>query len=272
MKLPGTRGARIGMRRVASLGLALALCACSARTPSPSPTTVPSRPPSASPSTAQPEELPAAVKPGPYRPQIDRAAFVDEVTNAYFPLPPGARWVYRGSGDARGELDIVTVLHRRVTVMGVSCTVVHDEVREGGKAVEVTDDWYAQDVDGNVWYFGEETAEFHNGTKSTAGSWQAGVRGAKPGILMPGTPLPGIRYHQEFWAGKAEDLGEVIRTGATVSVTAGEYGDVLVTEDTTPLEPRIREHKYYAAGVGLVKEQTTAGGNERFELIRVIGL
>lgn len=203
---------------------------------------------------------------------IDPRRFVDEVTNPYFPLPAGARWVYRGTGDAKGQLDIVTVLARRVTVLGVRCTVVHDEVREGGKATEVTDDWYAQDVDGNVWYFGEDTAEIHNGKKSTGGSWQAGVRGAQPGILMPGKPQVGVRYHQEFYAGEAEDLGTVIRTATTVSVPSGDYDDVLVTEDTTPLEPKIREHKYYAAGIGLVKEDTVAGGSERFELIRVIGL
>ena len=98
------------------------------------------------------------------------------------------------------------------------------------------------------------------------------MHGAQPGILMPGTPQLGIRYHQEFFAGEAVDLGEVMQTGTTVSVKAGDYEDVLVTEDTTPLEPNIREHKYYAAGVGLVKEETVAGGNERYELIRVIGL
>ena len=263
----------MGMRRLTAVALGLgALCACSAPAPSPSTPAQPTELVSASPATAQPVDLPAAVRPGPYRPHIDPANFVAEVTNPYFPLPAGARWVYRGSGEARGQLDIVTVLRKRTNVMGVSCTVVHDEVREGGRAVEVTDDWYAQDVDGNVWYFGEETAEFHNGRKSTAGSWEAGVHGAQPGILMPGTPKVGIRYHQEFLAGEAEDLGEVIQTGTTVSVKAGDYDDVLVTEDTTPLEPTIREHKYYAAGFGLVKEETIAGGNERFELIRVIGL
>ena len=108
-------------------------------------------------------------------------------------------------------------------------------------------------------------------TSASPSGWVC-VRGAQPGILMPGTPQVGVRYHQEFYAGEAEDLGEVLRTGTSVSVPAGDYTHVLVTENTTPLEPKIREHKYYSAGVGLVEEDTVAGGSERFELIRVIGL
>jgi hypothetical protein len=230
-----------------------------------------SLPPSARLPSLEPpsEELPAAVRSGePYAPVIDPADFVTTVDNPYFPLVPGTRWVLRGSGDARGEVDEIEVLSETRTVMGVVCVVVRDVVSEGGEPVEVTDDWYAQDAGGNVWYFGEETAEYENGeVVSTSGSWEAGVDGAQPGIIMPGDPRVGMRYHQEFYAGEAEDQGEIIEIGASARVPVGTYGDVLVTEDWTPLEPDIRERKYYAPGVGLIRERQTTGGSDAFELI-----
>jgi hypothetical protein len=268
----------------------VALAACSPSTPFPSPSTsasgeplptsaaspVASTPVASAPVASTPSGAaaanPAEVKSGAYRPEIDPARFVAQVTNPYFPLPVGARWIYRGSAEAKGERDVVTVLDRTRTVMGVRCTVVRDAVRKGGRAVELTEDWYAQDVDGNVWYFGEETGAFRNGKKHTSGSWEAGVDGAQPGILMPSPPVVGVIYHQEFYPGHAEDRGEVLEVGASVDLPTGTYDDAIVTEDTTPLEPDVRERKYYVRGVGLAKEEELAGGGEVFELVRVTGV
>ena len=240
--------------------LFMALSACA------SPSPVPSTPRSEEPPA---DELPAAVRSGePYVPVIDPAEFIEAVDNPYFPLIPGTRWVLRGSGDAAGEIDEIEVLDQKRTVMGVVCVVVRDTVSEDGELVEVTDDWYAQDADGNVWYFGEETAEYRNGEPvSTAGSWEAGVDGAQPGIIMPGNPQVGMHYHQEFYAGEAEDQGQVVELGAAAQVPVGAYEDVLVTEDWTPLEPDVRERKFYAPGVGLIRERQIAGGGNVFELV-----
>jgi hypothetical protein len=223
------------------------------------------------PSSAPASPFPAAVRSAmPYAPAIDPASFVEVVDNPFFPLLPGTRWVLRGSGDAAGEIDEIEVLSETRTVMGVVCTVVRDVVSEDGEPVEVTDDWYAQDADGNVWYFGEETAEYRDGEPiSTTGSWEAGVDGAQPGIIMPAQPVIGLAYRQEFYAGEAEDMAEVVEIGADVSVPAGSYGGALVTEDWTPLEPDVRERKVYAPGIGLVMERQTLGGGAVFELVEL---
>ena len=221
------------------------------------------------PEAASDRPLPAAVASGvPYEPTIDPAEFVAVVDHPYFPLRPGSRWVLEGSGDAEGEVDVITVLEETRVVMGVECVVVRDEVSQDGEPVEITDDWYAQDRDGNVWYFGEETAEYENGeVVSTGGSWEAGVDGAQPGIIMPGDPVVGVAYRQEFYAGEAEDMAVAVELDERAEVPAGSFDEVLVTEDWTPLEPDVRERKSYAPGVGLVAEQQIAGGDAAFQLV-----
>ncbi len=213
--------------------------------------------------------MPAAVGSGePYAPVIDPASFVEVIDNPYYPLAPGSRWVYEGSGDAQGEVDTVTVLDETRTVMGVVCVVVRDEVTLDGEPVELTDDWFAQDVDGNVWYFGEETAEYEDGeVVGTEGSWEAGVDGAQPGIVMPADPVIGTAYRQEFYAGEAEDMGRVVEEGERLEVPAGSFEDVLVTEDWTPLEPDVLERKFYAPDVGLIAERQVEGGGAAFDLV-----
>ena len=134
--------------------------------------------------------------------------------------------------------------------------------------MEVTEDWYAQDAAGNVWYFGEETAEYEDGEiVSTAGAWEAGVDGAQPGIIMPATPAIGVTYRQEFYAGEAEDVAVAVEVDQSVDVPAGSFDAVLVTEDWTPLEPDSRERKSYAPGVGLVMEEIIEGGTGGFQLV-----
>jgi hypothetical protein len=213
--------------------------------------------------------LPAAVSSdAPYMPEIDPADFTTTVDNPWFPLVPGTRWVLEGSGDAEGELDTIEVLAETRTVMGVECVVVEDVVSLDGEPVEVTKDWYAQDADGNVWYFGEETAEYENGEiVSTSGAWEAGVDGAQPGIIMPARPTLDVAYRQEYYAGEAEDVAKAVETGASAETPYGSFDDVLVTEDWTPLEPDVAEHKFYARDIGLVMERQIRGGSSVFELI-----
>jgi hypothetical protein len=242
------------MQRVLSIGIMAILGACA---------------PGASEMPEELASLPAAyTSDRAYEPAIDPAAFVERVDNSFFPLVPGTRWVLQGGGDAEGEVDTIEVTSETRTVMGVVCTVVHDQVAIDGEPIEITSDWYAQDADGNVWYFGEETAEYENGEiVSTAGSWEAGVDGAMPGIIMPAQPQVGVTYRQEFYAGEAEDLAKAVELGATTEVPFGAYDGVLVTEDWTPLEPDVAERKFYAPGIGLIREETIRGGESRFVLV-----
>ena len=146
---------------------------------------------------------------GAYAPLIDPAEFVDVIDNPYFPLSPGSRWVYEGGSDERAQRIEVEVLAERRDIMGISAVVVHDTAYVDGEIVEDTYDWYAQDRDGNVWYLGEATQAFDGGDVSDAGSWEYGVDGALPGIVMPANPTVGDAYRQEYYPGEAEDMGEV---------------------------------------------------------------
>lgn len=201
---------------------------------------------------------------GNYDVEIDPAAFTSVVDNPYLPKLRGTRWEYR-STDPDGEVELITidVLDEYRIVMGVETIVVHDVVTTAdGELVEDTYDWFAQDGDGNVWYFGEETTSYHDGVASTAGSWEAGVDGALPGIVMPATPqVTGIGYRQEYLAGEAEDMGQVIAGSGNVTVPAGNFDDVIVTRDWTPLEPDTVEEKTYARRVGFVQETKAVGPN-----------
>lgn len=201
-----------------------------------------------------------------YDPQIDPDSFVTGISNAYLPFPVGATWIYTGNS---GESTLVTVTDSVRVVMGVSCTVVHDSVFVNGLIQEATSDWYAQHVDGTVWYFGEFTQEFDETGQviSTEGSWEAGVDGALPGIVMMGEPVVGTEYRQEYYEDEAEDWAKVISLSDSVTVTYGTFPNCLVTEEWTPLEPGFTEHKYYAEGIGMVYAVTIDGGSEAEELV-----
>jgi hypothetical protein len=196
---------------------------------------------------------------------LDADDFVERIDHPYWPMSPGNRWVYREDGQ-RVE---VTVTERTKQILGIDATVVHDVVSEDGELVEDTFDWYGQDEDGNLWYLGEETKEFENGeVKSTAGSWEAGVDGAEAGILLPGEPEIGQRYRQEYYEGEAEDNGEILSVDEKVEVPFGSFDEVLMTKDTTPLEPDVLEHKFYAKDVGPVLVLKLSGDSGREELVR----
>lgn len=219
---------------------------------------------------SQASPLPAALRTGtPYEPHVDPARFVDTIDNPFLPLVPGTRWVYESEPGARREVDTVLVTSMTREILGVSCVVVRDEVSVDGELVELTLDWYAQDADGNVWYFGEDSRTYRAGeVVGTAGSWEAGVDGAQPGIVMPARPEIGVSYRQEYYPGQAEDLAKVVELERMAQVPLGSYDGVLVTEEWTPLEPNLLERKFYAPGVGLVMEETVKGGTDSLALVR----
>ena len=202
----------------------------------------------------------------PYELGISAADFSNSprIDNPFFPLSPGSRWVYEGDGE-RIEVE---VLSETRTVMGIECVIVRDRVFEDGDLIEDTFDWYAQDDEGTVWYMGEDSHEIENGViLNDEGSWESGIDGAIPGILMLARPLPGIWYRQEFYAGEAEDVGQIIGINETVTVPAGTFSGVVRTLDVAVLAPKVEEHKFFARGVGFIKEMKVRGGSEVVELI-----
>jgi hypothetical protein len=212
---------------------------------------------------------------GRYHPEIEPEDFLtpEEAAanpNPWRPLVPGRTYIYRTETDEGTETVTVEVTHETRDILGVTCVVVHDTATLDGEVIEDTLDWYAQDEDGNVWYFGEQSLEYANGkVASMDGSWEAGEDGALPGILMPAAPAVGDVYRQEFALGEAEDLARVLSLEASETVPYGSFGDCLKTEDFTPLSPDAVEHKYFAPGIGEILAVNLETG-EREELIGVI--
>lgn len=197
--------------------------------------------------------------------------FAPRVDNPWFPLRPGTVYVYRGRKDGQRSRDVVAVFTETKTILGVRCTVVSDRLYLRGRLEERTRDWYAQDRRGNVWYFGEDTAElYRNGAvKTREGSWQAGVDGARAGIFMPAHPRPGQSGVQEMFKGEAEDHFRVLSLSAPVTTPAVSSRHALLTREWTPLEPGVVDHKLYVRGIGTVLERTVRGGEELNELIAI---
>jgi hypothetical protein len=201
---------------------------------------------------------------------LDPSAFSTTIDNRYWPMEPGTRWVYREVDDSGEQLRVVVTVTSATKAIanGVTARVVRDTVTQGGELVEDTLDWYAQDDDGNIWYLGEKTAEFENGQlASREGSFEAGVDGAMAGVAMPAEPADGLSYRQEFDKGNAEDRAEVLSRAEMAEVAAGHFDHAVLTKDTTPLEPRILEYKFYARGVGPVLVLGVSGGVVREELV-----
>jgi hypothetical protein len=187
--------------------------------------------------------------------------FVAHVDNPWFPLTPGTVWVYTGVKDGKPSRDVVTVTHGTKPIQAVRATAVRDLLYVDGRLEERTTDWYAQDRAGNVWYLGEATAELDRKGRvlNREGSWLAGVGGAQAGIYMPAHPAVGKTGLQEYLKGEAEDHFRVLDVGATS----------VLTEEWTPLEPGVLDHKLYRRGVGTVREETVKGGVERNVLVSV---
>jgi hypothetical protein len=211
--------------------------------------------------------------PGPEPVDLNPADFTTEITNPYWPMTPGDRWVYKET-DAEGNVmrDVVTVTNDTKRIAnGVQARVVRDIVSEDGEPLEVTDDWYAQDKDGNVWYLGEDTAEYENGKVVTReGSFEAGVDGAQPGVIMPANPTVGQSYRQEYYKGHAEDSAKIVALGEAVTVPFGEFTDTVKTEDLAPLDdPPAVENKFYVRDNGPVLTVGVSGSEagSREELV-----
>lgn len=240
------RSARpFGWAAVAIACSAMALAGC---TPAPVP----------GPAEATSSPLPSGDEPV----ALDPAHFTADIDNPYWPMKPGTRWTYReidpGGDDLR--VTVVATSDTRKIANGITARVVRDTVFRGDEIVEDTFDWYAQDDEGAIWYLGEDTAEFEHGEiTSREGSFEAGVDGALPGILIPAAPVPGLSYRQEYYAGQAEDNGEVLSTHAMADAPTGHYTDVLLTWDTDALEPDVAELKFYAPDVGPVLALDAAG-------------
>lgn len=208
-----------------------------------------------------------------YNPDINPEDFVKAIDNPYFPLIPGTTFIYEGGSEEDNttiQTEVVVTNETR-EVMGINTTVVKETDYEDGELIEETFDWYAQDNEGNVWYFGEDSRKYEDGeVVSTAGSWEAGVNNSKPGIIMKGDPQVGDAYYQEFSPDEAEDQAEVVSLNETVNISYGIFENCLMTREWNPLEPENEENKYYAPGVGLLIEEEVEGGDERLELVEII--
>jgi hypothetical protein len=209
----------------------------------------------------------AAVRATPPLPAA--ADFSPRVDNPWFPLLAGSTYVYRGVKDGHPSRDVFTVTHQTRVIDGVRCVVVEDRLYESGNLEERTTEWYSQDRQGNVWYFGEDTAELaKNGhVTSTTGTWRAGVDGARPGIYMFAQPTVGQAGQQEFYRGQAQDRFKVLSLRSSVEVPYTSSTKAMLTKEWTPLEPGVVDHKFYVRGIGTVLEQTVKGSTERAALI-----
>lgn len=259
-------------RRIVIIATALSLIsACGGTTPETTTTAPTTTPTEATGTTAATTTttlgLDAVIDPGDggnYAFDLTPADFVAVIDNPYLPFTVGSSWVYEGDGE---HIEVSVLAETRV-VMGITATIVRDTVSADGEVTEDTYDWYAQDAAGNVWYLGEDTTTYQDGNPvSHEGSWEAGVDGALPGIVMPATPVVGDAYRQEFYLGHAEDLAAVARIGDSVSTPYGDFTGLLVTTEWTALSPDEVEEKYYAAGVGLVFEDVVRGEPAQLQLV-----
>lgn len=207
-----------------------------------------------------------------YQPDISAAKFPNstQVTNPYLPFEAGKTYIFEGNTSDGLERIELKRLATFKTVAGIVCIVVNDKAWLNDVLIEDTDDWFAQDIDGNVWYFGEAVKNYDaNGVfKDNAGSWEAGVDGAQPGIVMLAHPTVGTGYRQEYYFNEAEDEAEILEIGLTVTVPYGNYNDCIKTHDFTVLEASHNEQKFYAPGIGVIKELDVET-NEIVELIDI---
>jgi hypothetical protein len=203
---------------------------------------------------------------------LNAADFTTAIDNPYLPMVPGTRLTYREVGPDGEVMDVVVIVTNATKEIAnsVIARVVRDTVTLDGEIIEDTFDWYAQDEEGNVWYMGEDTAEFEDGEiTTTAGSFEAGVDGALPGIIMPANLAPGMKYRQEYYQGEAEDNGEVLSINEMADVPWGHFEDLVLTKDTITIEPDVLQYKLYARGIGVVLVLDVSGGSGREELVNV---
>jgi hypothetical protein len=207
-----------------------------------------------------------------YHPHFRAGPHTANVTNPWFPLPVGTTSIYAGTKDGESAIDIVMNSRATRVIDGVRTRVVEDRLFLSGNLEERTSDYYAQDRCGNVWYFGEDTAELdsHGRVVDTSGSFHAGIDGAQPGVFMQARPQLGRRFRQEWYAGEAEDTFKVIDLSTPITVPFGSFKHALRTEETTALEPGVVDNKYYVRGIGEVLEKSVKGGREALVLVEVL--
>lgn len=203
---------------------------------------------------------------------INPADFTVRIDNPFFPLPPGITFIYKGRKELSKERDLFAVTDRTILIDGVTCRVVHDRVFVRGVLQENTFDYFAQDRDGNVWYFGEDTEELdrHGNVVSTEGTWRAGINGARPGVIMEAHPHVNDHYFQELAAPLAQDEATVLSLHETAAVSLAKFRNCLLTKEFTQLEPGNVEHKFYARGIGFVLSVVVKGGKERLALVNIV--
>lgn len=210
-------------------------------------------------------------------PTYDPTNYTPRISNAWYPLKPGIKYIYKGHDANHHSRDVLVPTHRVAKIAGVPCRVVSDKVFFNGVLHERTLDFYTQDEDGNVWYFAERTAELdkNGNVTSTEGTWRTGHNGAEAGIFMEANPQKGHTFRQEFYKGHAEDQYQVLSLRTQVNVPYGQFGtnplkqNVELTKEWSPLEPGVLDHKYYVRGIGNVKEETVKGGNELLKLVDI---
>lgn len=201
---------------------------------------------------------------------LNPADFSTNIDNPYWPMPVGSTWhvhVTNPQGESLQET-ITTENKTKKIADGITARVSHDVVYTQGKPTEITDDWYAQDAEGNIWYFGENTASLQkNGQWDQSGSFEAGKNGADAGIAMPAHPSVGLTYREEYYKGHAEDRSKVLALDQQVQAPAGHFSGAILTDDYSPLEPTVSEYKLYAKGVGPVVAVSVSGESEREDLL-----
>jgi hypothetical protein len=253
-------------KSVAALCVSGLMAAC---TSSSKPTAVAS----SSPTTLIPPTSIPSPTPTGYNPVIDPASFVSTVDNPYFPLKPGTTLTYEGVRDGKGQRDVFAITGETKVIMGVTSLVVRDTATRiaDGKLIEKTDDWFAQDKEGNVWYMGEDTKTYDasGNVDSTEGSWEGGVDGALPGIVMPADPQAPSAYRQEYYKGQAEDQAWIVSLTQSVTVPYLTSKNAIETLEWSELEPDVIETKYYVSGIGLVLAVSVAGEVEDAKLVSV---
>lgn len=194
----------------------------------------------------------------------DPANFTHPRDNPYFPLTPGFLTKFRGTDSGQVFHERVLVTHKTKQIQGIKATVILDVLRRSdGSLAEKTDDWYAADNEGNVWYMGEDTATYHRdgSVGSREGSWESGAHGAVAGLIMPADPKPTDAYRQEYWAGHAEDQAWVVSAHERKQIPAGSYRNVVRTYEWSRLEKAVVGLKLYAPGVGPIVDREIGGEN-----------
>lgn len=208
-----------------------------------------------------------------YNPEIKPENFSNStiLSNPHFAMEMGKTYVSEGQSEEGKEHNEVKLTGETKVIQGITCIVVNDKVWLEGVLIEDTDDWFAQDNEGNVWYFGEAVDNYNNDGSFADhhGAWEAGVDGAKAGIVMPANPQVGIKFRQEYYFGEAEDQAEILETGLSVTVPFGTFTNCIKTHEWTELEPDVNENKFFAPGVGLIKTVNVTD-KEEYSLINII--